>query len=136
MKLYVGCSLTHASEEFRQQVEGIKNILRGEHEVADFVGLTAGSARDVYEWDIHKCVEGCDAFIAICDFPSIGLGYELGVAVEKLHVPTLALAYEDVKVTRMVLGIEQPHYHFARYRSFEELPAMIEAFLSGIQEKK
>ena len=84
--------------EFKKEIENIKNILRKEYEVMDFVGLVAGTPHDVYQWDIHRCVATCDVFIAICDFPAIGLGYELGVAIEKLHKPTLALAREDVEV--------------------------------------
>ena len=49
----------------------------------------------------------CDVFIAISDFPAIGLGYELGVAVEKLQKPTLALAHKDDIVLITGKGAEQ-----------------------------
>src|ERR1700733_9369191 len=110
MKLYVGCALTLAPEEFKKSVEDLKNALLVENEVMDFIGTVAGTPQDVYKWDIHECVAKCDVFIAICDFPAIGVGYELSVAVEKLRKPTLALAHKDTKVSRMLLGIEQPHY--------------------------
>ena len=97
----------------------------------DFVGLTAGTARDVYQWDIGRCVATCDAFIAICDFPSLGLGYELATAVEKLRKPTLALAQNDAKISRLILGIESPHYRFTRYAMTTEIPKIIEEFLAG-----
>ena len=84
-KLYVGCSLTLAPESFRQSVEELKNKLRADYEVFDFLGLVKGTAKDVYEWDIHHCVAKCDLFLAVCDYPSLGLGYEMGVAVEKLY---------------------------------------------------
>ena len=131
MKIYIGCSLTQAPEDFKVSIETIKNDLRSDHEVMDFIGTIAGTPADVYHWDIHECVTKCDAFIAICDLPAIGLGYELSVAVEKLHKPTLALAHKDAKVSRLLLGIEQPHYVFERYNSFQEIPDRIRAFLSN-----
>ena len=101
-KVYVGCALTGAPKEFVDAVEISKRRLReAGHEVADFVGVVNGTAFDVYETDIHKCVAECEFMIAICDLPSIGLGWELAVAVEKLRKPTLALAHQDTAVSRL-----------------------------------
>lgn len=133
MKVYVGCSLTQSPDDFKRDVGALKDALRSEYEVMDFVGTTAGTPRDVYLWDIHECVAACDAFIAVCDHPSIGLGYELSVAVEKLGKPTLALAHSGATVSRMVLGIEQPHYRFERYGTAEELTARVRSFLAGVR---
>lgn len=132
MKLYIGCGLTQAPAHFKEEVENLKTKLRSSHEILDFVGLTNGTNTDVYRWDIHECVLKCDAFIAIVDHPALGLGYELGVAVEKLSKPTLALAHTDSLVTRLVLGIDQPHYQFVRYTSAEEIPDIIETFLQSL----
>jgi hypothetical protein len=132
MKIYIGCSLTQASEEFKRTIEKLKNDLRKDYDVMDFIGTVAGTPEDVYKWDIYECVAKCEAFIAICDLPAIGLGYELGVAVEKLNKPTLALAHRDAKVSRILLGIRQPHYTFERYDSMEELPNRIKTFLQTL----
>lgn len=133
MKIYVGCSLTHATPEFKATVEGVKDTLRKDFDMLDFVGLTAGTAEDVYRWDIHECIEKCEAFIAFVDHPALGLGYELGVAVEKLKKPTLALAQTNAHVTRLVLGIDAPHYTFKRYEAVEEIPKIIRDFLKERQ---
>ncbi len=133
MKLYVGCALNYAPEEFRQRVEALKNILRKDYDVLEFVGLVKGTPRDVYVHDIHECVGECDAFVAICDYPSIGLGYELGAAIEKFRKPTLALAKEDVKVTRMLQGIEEPYYTFMRYNNDAEIPTLVKDFLEKLR---
>lgn len=132
MKLYIGCGLTQAPENFKTAVGGVKDILRKDFEILDFVGLTAGTNKDVYLWDIHTCVETCDAFIAIVDYPALGLGYELGVAVEKLSKPTLALAHKDALVTRLVLGINKPNYQFIRYDSLDEVPHLIQKFIATL----
>lgn len=123
-KLYVGCSLTQAPEEFKTSVEDFKNGLRDEgYEVFDFVGTVNGTAEDVYKWDIGHCVRDCDALVGVCDYPSIGLGWELNEAI-RLGKPVLALAHESVKVTRLLLGAAavEPNFHFEQYT---ELAAMI-----------
>lgn len=130
MKLYVGCSLTQAPEAFKTNVENLKKELQKEFEIFDFIGLTKGTAEDVYRWDVHECVAKCDMFVAICDFPSIGLGYELGVAVEKLNKPTLALAHSGSKLSRLLLGINLPHYKLVRYETTEQIPMLVRAFVN------
>jgi nucleoside 2-deoxyribosyltransferase len=116
-KLYVGCSLTNAPEAFKTSVEGFKGTLRDEgYEVFDFVGLVNGTAEEVYRWDIGHCVEDCDVLVAICDEPSTGLGWEMSKAIQ-LGKPVLALAQQDAKVTRMLLGAAEvePNLRFERY---------------------
>lgn len=116
-KLYVGCGLTDAPESFVQSVDAFKASLRGlGHEVFDFVGLVGGTAADVYNWDIGHCVKNCDAFIAICDYPSTGMGWELSVATNR-KIPVLALAHEKTKVTRLVTGAAsvEPNVTFQTY---------------------
>src|SRR5690242_15445014 len=117
MKLYVGCSLSHSTDEFKDSVEQLKAALRqAGHEVFDFVGLVKGTPKDVYEWDIHHCVADCDVLIAICDEPSIGLGYELCETI-RLGKPVLAVAHADATVTRLVQGAAEvePNLTFVRY---------------------
>lgn len=130
-KIYVGCSLTHASEEFRQSVEVVKNELRNHKTILDFLGLEAGTEENVYLHDIEN-VKACDLFVAICDHPSLGLGYELATAVEKYGKPTLAVAHADTKVTRMILGINHPQFSFKRYTHISEIPALVEEKIATI----
>ena len=116
-KIYVGCALTDAPEQFKTSVEDFKNALKKMgYEVFDFVGLTAGTALDVYRWDIDHCVKDCDVFIGICDFPSIGLGFETNQAL-RLGKSILLVAHEGSKVTRLVLGAAEaePTIRFERY---------------------
>ena len=115
-KLYVGCGLTGVSEEFRNSVEDFKQALRADFEVFDFVGLEQGTAADVYNWDIGHCVRTCDAFVGICDYPSFGLGWELAEAT-RLAKPTLAIAHESLRITRLILGAAavEPQVEFRTY---------------------
>jgi hypothetical protein len=125
LRLYVGCSLTQAPKEFKDEVEELKWELREHFEVFDFVGLEKGTPADVYKWDIHNCVAKCDLFVAICDFPAIGLGYEMATAIEKLGKPTLLLVRHGILLTRLVLGIEHPFCTLESYKTREDMVRLI-----------
>jgi hypothetical protein len=133
--LYVGCALTHASEEFKVKVKILKNKLEenGVCNVLKFIGLVDGTDKEVYEHDINNCVRGCDLLVAICDQASIGLGYELATQVEDRQMPALAVAHADSKVTRLVSGIINPSFEFKRYQDFDNL---YEIILKKIKEVK
>lgn len=104
MKVYVGCGLTHAPEEFRNFVEDLKKAIAqdGVREVGDFLGLVNGTPADVYQHDLGH-VATCDKMVAIVDEPSIGLGMEISNAIA-LEKPLLCLAHEGAAVTRMIRG--------------------------------
>jgi len=124
-KIYIGCSLTQAPQEFRDKVEALKALLKKEYEVLDFIGLEKGTPEEVYRWDIQRCVAACDIFVAICDYPAIGLGYEMATALEKYSKPTLALVSDGVSVSRLVLGINHPMYTLKQYVTAEDAIACI-----------
>ncbi len=116
-RIYVGCSLTQAPEEFRNSIEAFKDSLRDQgHEVFNFVGLQGGTEADVYNWDIQRCVRKCDVFVGVCDYPSIGLGWELAEA-KNFGKPVLMLAHEQSQITRLALGaaVVEPNVHFTEY---------------------
>lgn len=127
-KLYVGCSLLHAPETFRSSVANIKDTLRREFEVLEFIPVTEGTPSLVYKNDIHVQVAICDLFLAVCDYPSLGLGYEMGVAIEKYGKPTLGIAQSDSSVSRLIQGIEVPHFKFRRYSQMSEVPTLLKEF--------
>ena len=121
LRVYVGCSLTHAPVEFRQSVEELKERLREICEVLSFKGLSdANLPHDVYTHDIVDCVYKCDLMVAICDYPSIGLGWEMATQIEKRKKPLLAFAHIDSKVTKLILDPRLPGYKFIRYKNLCE----------------
>ena len=104
-KLYIGCAITEAPVKFASDVKGFKRSLANAgYEILDFIDLAKeATPAEVYKWDIDHCIKECDAFIAICDHPSTGMGFELGEAA-RLIKPVLLLAQKDVRVTRLVRG--------------------------------
>jgi len=129
-RIYVGCSLTQAPPDFCAAVEALKTELRNHYEVFEFVGLVNGTAADVYHWDVHHCVADCDLLVAICDYPSIGLGYEIAAAIERYNRPVLAVAHHDTRITRVVLGIDSPRFSMERYQDMGEIVSMVQKRLA------
>lgn len=131
-KVYVGCGLTHAPIEFQNEVEAFKEKLRSIATVMCFLGCGSGATpNQVYQWGIHDCVYKSDLMIAICDFASTGLGYEIATQVEKRQKPLLAMAHDDAKVSDLILDTRQPGFVFRRYESlrydaFEKAKAFLE----------
>ncbi len=134
MKLYVGCALMHADDTFLNQVVDLKNKLRSDYEVLEFLGLDAGSDEDVYRWDIEGCVATCDAFLAICDYPSIGLGWELSEAIRR-EIPVVGVAHQEATVSRLLRGAAEmkPNFTLDRYDDLvAEAPSILLQRLSTV----
>ncbi len=133
MKLYVGCALTQAPEGFLFDVQELKKRLAREYEVLEFLGTVAGTAQDVYRQDIKEHATNCDLLLAICDYPAMGVGYEMSYVIEKRGTPTLAVAHENAQVSRLVLGIDNPCYTFARYRDMlRDVPRLLKDKIESV----
>jgi len=118
IRVYVGCGLTHAPPDFIQEVERFKRLLKTHCTVLDFMGISqTASPREIYEWDIHKCVMGSDLMIAIANYPSTGMGYEASTQIELRRKPVLFLASATAKVSDLILDINHPFVQFRRYDS-------------------
>lgn len=102
LKVYVGCSLTHAPEPFKEKVEDFKQNLREVCDVLCFLGISENTPYGVYAHDIHGCVMRSDLIVAISDLPSTGLGYEIATQAEARKKPLLAVAHRDALVSDLI----------------------------------
>ena len=98
--LYVGCSLTDAPERFKEEVEETKGALELDWNVLKFLGLGPAEPGQVYEQDIINNVNSCEAFVAIIDEPSWGVGYECAKA-DARGIPVMLAHHVDSKITRL-----------------------------------
>lgn len=124
IKIYVGCAILHASDEFKESVYKLKDSLREDYEILDFLG-EGTDPHDVYHNDIKKCVASCDLLLGICDYASLGLGYELASAVEAYNKPVLAVAHRNANVSHLIQGIDSPLFSFERYNNLFETEQLI-----------
>jgi len=130
-KLYIGCALTNLPADKRdvllRMIDEVKKELANHFEILVFKGVSdLGSAHplkagDIYNFDIKECVMKAECMLAIVDYPSLGLGYEIGTAVEKMGIPVIAAAQKDSVVTRLITGIDHEKFEFFNYSSAEEI---------------
>jgi hypothetical protein len=135
-KLYIGCAINNLpddkKDEFLKMIAGLKKKLSKKFKILDFMGALKkdASPEETYWRDIHECVGTADIMVAICDYPSTGLGYEMAVAIEQRGIPVLALAQYSSKVSNLIPGIhgreKKKKYWFTRYRTIEQIPEIIE----------
>ena len=140
-KLYIGCSLTllpeDKKESFLEMIDLIRKELRESFEIIEFKGLAdlltdkPLSPQQIYDFDIRNCVMKADCMLAICDYPSTGLGYEMATAIEKRGIPVLAVAHKDQVVGRIIRGIDHKNFKFFYYNSVEEILAKTKETLTN-----
>lgn len=128
-KLYIGCALTNLTPENREKLlkdlSNLKSKLKEHFEVLEFLWVLSDPSKatpeDVYRVDIKECVSKADCMLALCDYPSLGLGYEIATAVEARGIPVLAVAHTDSIVTKLIRGIDHENFTFEYYDSFDEV---------------
>ena len=130
-KIYVGCAIAQAPPEFLEAILSLKKVLRGSYSVFDFVPPTVGTPTEVYRNDIDMCVAECDLLLAICDYPSLGLGYEMGTAIERFDKPVLAVACLGVPVSRLITGIPHEKFLFRRYSTLSDVLQFVNEKIKG-----
>jgi hypothetical protein len=140
VRVYIGCALTHASDEYKNQIHQFKKKLREVEwiEVLDFWSKegVVPDPYDIYCTDIHDCVGTADAIVAELSNPSTGLGWELGVAVEKLKIRTIMLASSKSRVSHLPIGA--PHHeqngHVTMHYYEDSLEEILDLVLKELEE--
>ncbi len=116
-KLYFSCALSGLPQEHRARMIALRDSLKDHFDVLEFCDPKQSSNKEIYNHDIHYCVATADLMLAVVDERGTGLGFEMGVMVEKHGKPVLAVAHLTAVVSPFVLGIDHPRYRFAPYAS-------------------
>ena len=90
------------------------------------------TAAEIYKRDVNWLATA-DAAIAEISNPSLGVGYEIGYALN-LGTPVLALYESDLFVSRMITGNEHPLLTIVEYANDNEWLAAIDNFLAGLHQ--
>lgn len=125
-KVYVGCAMFNAPEEYLLEIAKFKELIKIELEceVLEFLPLGTGTPVEIYNNDIVEMIGKCDLMIAEVSFPSLGLGWELGTMVEKLKKPVIMCAKNGSKVSGLIRGAanpENPNCTFLWYDTLDDL---------------
>ncbi|MBN2356484.1 nucleoside 2-deoxyribosyltransferase [candidate division KSB1 bacterium] len=84
---------------------------------------------EIYRRDVAWLAD-CDAMIAEISNPSLGVGYEIGYALD-LGKRILCLHKEGLFISRMIIGNDRAGLNIAAYASDEEWQQQIAYFLSA-----
>ncbi len=101
--------------------------------VADPIALEAEKdmlPRDVFERD-SNWVKECEAMIAEVSTPSLGVGYEYGLAVQ-LDKPVLCVYRSGLRMSKMITGNPAPNLTVATYAGEVELDRIVDTFLASL----
>jgi hypothetical protein len=124
--IYLGCALTNAPKDFLEYIKYLREQISPYGEVLDFLGLHHPSVGDAFQFDLN-CVRRCDLMIGDLTYPSLGLGMELGVAVEN-RKPIITIANDKLAAERLLMwGYWDPLCFKLRYKSPEEAADFIVA---------
>lgn len=99
------------------------NVLDGEKKL---------TAQEIYERDV-EWLSAADCAIAEISNPSLGVGYEIGYALDK-GKKVLAMYQKGLFVSRMITGNPHPSLTVVEYSSDEEAKKIIDEFLSRNHE--
>jgi 2'-deoxynucleoside 5'-phosphate N-hydrolase len=88
------------------------------------------TAAQIYKRDVIWLSDS-DAAIAEISNPSLGVGYEIGYALDH-GKPLLALYEKDLFVSRMITGNEHPMLTIVEYGEDDDWRAAIDNFLAGV----
>lgn len=119
--IYVGCGLTFAPAEFREEVFAFKDLLRPDYQILDFTWHLGKLAQrlNVYNYDT-RLVRMCQMFVSIYDYPSTGLGIETQVAINQ-QKSTLGLVRVDRSASKIVRDIVDPQRPFFTIHTYHNL---------------
>lgn len=135
MKIYFSCSIRgvrHDPETPQQLIDHLKG--HGEVLTEHIGSISEEFEAGISEVEIFKrdvaWLEEADAVVAEVTGPSLGVGYEIGIA-ETLGKPILCLYEETEKrISAMILG--NKGLTLRGYRELSEAYAYIDEFLSSI----
>ncbi len=138
MKIYFSGSISGGREHEAIYQHLVAHLqAQGHHvlsaHVADPAALEAEKdlpPREVFERD-SNWVKECEAMIAEVSTPSLGVGYEYGLAVQ-LGKPVLCVYRLGARLSKMITGNPAPNLIVATYADEAELDRQLDAFLKSL----
>ena len=137
MNIYFACSITggRSDQHVYQQIVDVL-LVDGHHvptailatpQVMQLEGVVDPLV--VYQRDVDW-IEGCDLLVAEVSTPSHGVGYEIGYALG-LGKPVLCIHRQGVKVSKMILGNQDPNLCVFEYHNIDEAFVFVRSFIAG-----
>jgi 2'-deoxynucleoside 5'-phosphate N-hydrolase len=141
MKIYFAGSIRGGRQDAEKYFELIDFLSTQAEVLTEHVGSSELGARGedaMSDHEIHRrdleWLESCDAVIAEVSTPSLGVGYELGIA-EKLSKPILCLfdaSQPEFRLSAMLSG--NAKIQVGRYQTLGEAKRQITEFVSSLSQ--
>jgi nucleoside 2-deoxyribosyltransferase len=134
-KIYLGCALHNASQEYRASIELLQDLIESfpEVELLKFKSkpteLGDFTSKEIYEYD-REMVGSADMMIAEASNPSLGLGMETMIAIQR-EIPVYVIHQEDAAVSKMIRGTADVHdfVTLRTYKNSDDLKTMMTEIL-------
>ena len=142
LKVYLAASMRGGGEgkgwdslrRLADMVEGLGHMPMNEvcADRAPKVKVAGSGDEYLYNRDI-AWLKLADCLIADVTYPSLGVGYEVAVALRERRIPVLALCHEEVQVlSAMFQGNTDPNFRLERYSGPRDLAKKLRRFLFKI----
>jgi len=137
MNIYFACSITGGRNDQDVYQQIVDSLLVDGHHVPTAILATPQVMQlegvvdplVVYRRDV-AWIEGCDLLVAEVSTPSHGVGYEIGYALG-LGKPVLCIHRQGVKVSKMILGNQDPNLRVFEYHNIDEAFVFVRSFIAG-----
>jgi 2'-deoxynucleoside 5'-phosphate N-hydrolase len=138
MKIYFSGSISGGREHEATYQHMVARLQQQKHQVlsahvADSDALEAEKdlpPRAVFERDTNW-VRKSEALIAEVSTPSLGVGYEIALAVQ-LGKPVLCVYRSGVRLSKMISGNSAPNLTVAAYSAEVELDEQVDVFIAKL----
>lgn len=136
MQAYFSCSITGGRAEQQIYKKIVEHLQKRGWNVPTAHLAEAGvlneevviDPRVVYQRDVRWVLES-DILVAEVSTPSHGVGYEIALA--ELHKKPVFCCYQQgKKVSKMILGNENPIYRIYGYKGLDDLLPILDDFLT------
>lgn len=138
MKIYFACSITGGRDDEAVYQAIVEALIADGHEVPtahiarpDVVSLEhIVDPGEVYTRDVGW-INDSDAVIAEVSTPSHGVGYEIAYSLS-ISKPVLCCYQQGTKVSKMILGNNDPQLSVKAYKDLDELEDVLRDFIKQI----
>jgi nucleoside 2-deoxyribosyltransferase len=136
--IYFACSITGGREFEAVYQEIVAALLADGHEIPTshlaqsevLENERVLAPRDVYARDVDW-ITNCDVLIAEVSVPSLGVGYEIGYALN-IGKPVFCIHHKDRRVSKMITGNPDHMLTIQEYSSVDEAVSLITRYLDNL----
>lgn len=140
IKVYTAASITSGDRGYVESYQRVNNILNilGCDVLCSHVSKAISYEHDTMPIDVYKrnisWINHSNCMIAEVSVPSLGVGYEMAYALCN-SIPVLAIYSTRVKLSKMIIGIDDHKFTCMEYNNINEIDSMIINYMTLLCDK-